>query len=274
MKRTLALAVALAAAGLAPTAQADQPIMNMMPRWDGGYGWQAIHSFDHKGSLLDGTDIVSPGLSLYEEVHKTSFEAVYTWDKSIRMTAKLPYIWDAVRTLPDPMGPGTIRQRSSGWGDLQLAVPLKKYFNKDGRSGSWTFAPGIRIPTGSARGDYTLPDRAWGNGLHLGYETETRRWFFAIGMDFWEMHSHDPFEFHANLDLGVNFLDQGQFLWETDFTAEDDGTRYLKAGPALYWRFNDTLHARVEWKHTFYDKRGTIDHGRGDTIKAGLGWVF
>ena len=31
---------------------ADQPIMNMMPRWDGGYGWQALYERMDRDDLL------------------------------------------------------------------------------------------------------------------------------------------------------------------------------------------------------------------------------
>ena len=31
-------------------------------------------------------------------------------------------------------------QRDDGIGDLSIALPLKKYFNLDARSGSWTLA--------------------------------------------------------------------------------------------------------------------------------------
>lgn len=250
---------------------ADQPIMNMMPRWDGGYGWQIISEHTRKRDLLDGDQ--SLGAGLYEDIHKVHLEGVYTWDKSIRMTVKIPYIVNAYRTVLDS-GNNIVRQNTSGLGDMTLALPLKKYFNEDGYSGNWSITPQFRVPTGENRGDYTLPDRSWGTGLSLGYEVESSKYFFAAGFTAWEMHSDEPFEFSAHVDLGLNFLDQGQFLIETDYHYEDDGTHYVKAGPALYWRFNDTIHARLEWKQTLSEHRGTIDHGNTTTIKAGIGWVF
>ena len=30
----------------------DQPIMNMMPRWDGGYGWQILYESISRDNLL------------------------------------------------------------------------------------------------------------------------------------------------------------------------------------------------------------------------------
>lgn len=266
LKSSLACAFALTT-----LSHADQPIMNMMPRWDGGYGWQVIHEYTHKRDLLDGT--TSLGSGLYEDIHRVHLEGVYTWDKSIRMTVKLPYVVNANRTILDGGG-NIVKQNTSGLGDMTVALPLKKYFNEDGYTGNWSLTPQLRIPTGEDRGAYTLPDRSWGTGLNLGYETESYKWFFAAGMTFWEMHSSEPFEFHASVDIGRNFADRGQFLIETDFHYEDNGTATLKAGPALYWRFSDTIHSRIEWKYILDDRQGEIDHGNGSTLKFGLGWVF
>lgn len=44
------------AATAAPVASvwADQPIMNMMPRWDGGYGFQVLAERLHRSDLKQG----------------------------------------------------------------------------------------------------------------------------------------------------------------------------------------------------------------------------
>ncbi len=43
---------------------------------------------------------------------------------------------------PFPVVPSACIHR----GDSTLALPLKKYSNLDGRSGSWTLAPQVRVP--------------------------------------------------------------------------------------------------------------------------------
>ena len=74
---------------------ADQPIMNMMPRWDGGYGWQVLYDTVHRDDLLRGDAVVGSGWS--ETIHQAHLQGVYTWDRSIRITAKLPIVLDAER---------------------------------------------------------------------------------------------------------------------------------------------------------------------------------
>lgn len=260
--------------GTSILAQADQPIMNMMPRWDGGWGFQFIEEYRHYDRFLDGTRSVRPDLGLEEEMHILHFQGVYTWDRSVRFTFKLPYVIDAERTVLNAAGTGAERQRTSGFDDLRLALPLKKYFNEESRTGSWTLAPQLIVPIGKTSGDYTLGDNSWGYGLTLGYEMETTRWFFATSVTGFYNDGDEPEEMYASVDLGWNFNENGQLLWETDFHAEDDGSRTFSAGPALYCRINDTVHIRAEWKHDFYDKQGTPDHGDGDSIKLGIGFVF
>ena len=53
----------------------------------------------------------------------------------------------------------TIRHRRCHTG-----VAVEKYFNLDGKSGSWTFKPMLRVPF-SGTDDYEIYDNEWGNGL-------------------------------------------------------------------------------------------------------------
>ena len=270
MKRAIFAVLCLSGVGIA---QADQPIMNMMPRWSGGWGFQFIEEYRYNPELLLGGNEV--GRDLSEEVHILNIEGVYTWQRWIRLTAKLPYVVHAEREVPNGLG-GVTRQTDSGFADLTLALPLKQYFNLDGRTGSWTFAPQLRVPLADDD-DYEIGDGEWGGGLFLGYETETTYWYIGTGLNAWVFDASEPFEMGASLDIGRNvfaFGSSGQISWETDFRWEDDGSSRLQSGPALYWKFTDTVHGRIEWKHDFYDYRGVLDHGNGDTVKLGVGFVF
>ena len=81
---------------------ADEPIMNMMPRWAGGWGYQFVEEYRHESDLLLGDRKAYPGFT--EDVHLMHLQGVYTWDRSIRLTAKLPYVLDARREMPDGLG--------------------------------------------------------------------------------------------------------------------------------------------------------------------------
>ena len=250
----------------------DQPIMNMMPRWDGGYGFQLKHEIIMRDDLLQGSQVVARGFN--ETIHQLHIEGVYTWNRSIRLTAKLPVVLDARREVL-VSGEKHV-ERTRRLGDLTLALPLKQYFNFDGRSGSWTFAPQLRIPTLGRKTSYDIYDREWGVGLSLGYETETAHLFFAIGLSGFVFEDEDPNESSVHIDLGWNFRDNAQLLLETDVKREDDGSQVLSSGPALYWRFTDVLHFRFEWKHDINSRvgRNEFDHAYGDTVSIGLGFVW
>ena len=103
---------------------AHQPVMDMAPRWAGGWGFQ--FRFETLGSdkLLNG-EASEAGLSHYRKT--TWFEGVYTWKRSIRATFKLPY--HQIENKYQLFDYGDPMVKGSGLGDLILALPLKKYFN-------------------------------------------------------------------------------------------------------------------------------------------------
>ena len=259
--------------GLPSALLSDQPVFNEMPRWDHGWGVQLVQEMRRESDLMSGSEVIAEGYS--EDVDILHLEGVYTWDKSIRMTAKLPFVMDASRELPDGNG-GIITQQDEGIGDVTLALPLKKYFNLDGRSGSWTLAPQVRVPL-SGDDEYEVYDGAWGAGLSAGYETETYNYLFSTGMGAWSFGDGEPFRASAHMDLGLNFRlfkTSGHVKWETDFIFEDDGHEKLLVGPHVYLRINDEFHAQVMYKKEVHARRNALDHGHGKILKFGLAFVY
>ena len=252
---------------------ADEPIMNMMPRWDNGWGLQLIDEFRHEEDLRLGNRTAYSGFT--EDVHLLHFQGVYTWDRSVRLTYKIPYVLDARREVPNGLG-GKQVEHDNGIGDASLALPLKKYFNLDGRSGSWGFKPMLRVPL-AGEDNYEIYDNEWGGGLGLSYDFETFRFAFLSSASFRLFENEKPTETKLSLDLGYKFYPMGtnsQILWETDFLYMDNGTRKILAGPAFYWNFNDAIHMRFEWKHDFYNHQGRLDHANGDRFLLSLGVVY
>ncbi|GAB5559320.1 MAG: hypothetical protein SynsKO_09670 [Synoicihabitans sp.] len=244
-----------------------------MPRWDNGWGVQMVAEHRRESDLLSGNQTVAAGFS--EKVDLLHLEGVYTWDKSIRVTAKLPLVLDAQRVFPDADG-GRIEQRDRGVGDATIAVPLKRYFNLDGRSGSWTLAPQIRVPLGELD-SYEVYDRVWGGGVSLGYETETYNYLFSIGVDTWTFEKNTPWLASGHIDLGLNFSLgklSGHVKWETDFIYEDDGTEKLYVGPHIYLKITDMIHTQIMAKREAHSRRNLLDHGNGKIVRWGLAFVF
>tara|TARA_B100001769_G_scaffold260500_1_gene241175 strand:- start:179 stop:955 length:777 start_codon:yes stop_codon:yes gene_type:complete len=247
--------------------KADQPVMNMMPRWDGGFGWQILYETVERSKLMQGGLLIDPNKS--EEIDLIHLQGVYTWDRSIRMTIKIPYVLEAVRENLDGS-----TERYNGLGDIKVAVPLKKYFNLDGRTGSWAIAPQAVIPTGDFD-QYDFHSREWGSGVSVGYETETYDWFFASGASYW-IYEKEPDHIAINLDLGVNLYDSMQILLENDYHYENDGARRLSVGPSIYFRQNLLTHWRVEFKKDYFVSAGKtqLDHVDETKISLGVGFVY
>lgn len=95
---------------LTSQAYAHQPVMDMAPRWNGGYGAQTriTHANDTTTTWVEG---------------------VYTFKPALRMTLKVPF--------------------SHGEnGDAILAMPIKSYKNAGAFTSNWGLTPSVRMPTG------------------------------------------------------------------------------------------------------------------------------
>ena len=58
----------------------------------------------------------------------------------------------------------------------------------------------------------------------------------------------------GSVDLGLKSGDRLLYLWESDFKLDAEDAFILSAGPAIYYRFSDTIHTRFEWKHDFISR--------------------
>ena len=65
---------------------AHQPVMDMAPRWSGGYGFQVRYESFGSDLTIHEKDILS---SYFQQTFW--LEGIYTWHRSKRFTFKLPY---------------------------------------------------------------------------------------------------------------------------------------------------------------------------------------
>ena len=96
---------------------AHQPVMDMAPRWNGGYGFQVRYERFGSDRTIHEQNILS---SYFQQTYW--LEGVYTWHRAKRITFKLPYHM-IERQDADLVA------KAKSFGDLILAVPLKKYSN-------------------------------------------------------------------------------------------------------------------------------------------------
>ncbi len=155
-------------------ALAHQPVMDMAPRWQGGYGFQTRYESVTSHRLeQDGREIINPqGLKF--ESQTQWFEGVYTFDRSIRITFKLPYEQRRGRFLKDGLAKDA---EASGLGDLILAVPMKRYRNYMTHTDNLAFNPSIVLPTGKTGGDVPLGRGTVDYRLSVSYAREAVKTF-------------------------------------------------------------------------------------------------
>jgi len=270
---------------------AHQPVMDMAPRWNEGYGFQV--RFEHYGSndLMDGDSEISNPLGLKRFVDTVWLEGVYTFDRSIRATFKLPYV-DQRRTRN--IGGVDVRQSNSGLGDLVLGLPLKHYRNKMAFTDNFSFTPSIRLPTGSSSGDFPISDGSVDFGLSFSYSSETPKYYTLIDLFYWintggENGMHEGDELGLDINLGYhpyhsNETNSGVFvMWDVTARYHDDpnsatltkatGGQRLQMGPVLVL-YKDNLMFRCEYKHLMYEKTSSISNSRGSEIFISLGITF
>jgi len=258
---------------LAGYAVADQPIMNEVPRWAGGYGAQVFIEQRWSDNLLSGSRTLDNPSNLYERKQLTHLEAVYTFKPWIRVTGKMPYIrqWQRVA---DPEG-GTYTKRNDGIGDLTLALPIRKYTNGWGYSGHFGIVPQIRLPLGNDSGDYPISDGTTDYGFSMTFERETPVYIISIDTTYWWEQGRSTDEtWSIDFGLGWNFSDHGSFRWETELERKRGGDKWLATGPALLWNFNDIVLARIEYKNAIYERVSGIGFTRGNILRVGIGVVY
>lgn len=160
---------------LAPSAAlAHQPVMDMAPRWSGGYGFQTRYESVTSSRLeLDGRKTDNPQ-GLRSELRTQWLEGVYTFHRSVRVTLKLPHEWHRRRFLKD----GVVQEaEASGLGDLILTVPFKRYRNYMTHTDNLAFNPSITLPTGKTGGKIPLGRGTVDYGLSVSYAREAVKTF-------------------------------------------------------------------------------------------------
>ena len=253
---------------------ADQPVMNEVPRWAGGYGGQVFEEFRWSNDLYDGDSKAANPNRLRYEKHITHFEAVYTFESWIRVTAKLPY----VRQKRQIMDNGVKRwQKEEGWDDLKLAVPIRKYVNKRTHSGHYGIVPQVRLPVGDDDGPFPISDGSTDFGWSFTAEYEDPVKILSLDVThWWNNGTNEGDELSIDTGIGWNFRDNASLKWETELSHErgDNGQTWIGAGPTLFWNFNDVIMSRIEYKFSVYEDRKQLGFGRGDSLRIGIGVVF
>jgi hypothetical protein len=273
--------------GLLP-AEAHQPVMDMAPRWEGGYGFQVRHESRSSETLKDGDSEVDNPFGRMRRVNTIWWEGIYTFKREVRVTAKLPWV-DQSRTIV--RGDRAVRQAGTGWGDLILGVPLKHYQNLETYTWNAALTPSLRIPTGSTSDDFPVGDGSWDPGLSLSYTREGKMYFFSDLFYWFNTRGKRGIAEGDELGLDVNagfnaFHNKATntgtfFMWTLHARYQDrgvdgegisGGTR-LSTGPVFVW-YRNNLMLRAEYEIPAYEKFDGPRVSRGSEVRVGIGMTF
>lgn len=272
-------------------ALAHQPVMDMAPRWSDGFGIQIRHQRFGSDSLLQGKHNIENPQGFERYVKTTWVEGVYTFDRTIRATIKIPIIDQQRVTSINTL---MTSQQNTGLGDIIVALPLKRYTNQGASTQNWGFTPSVRMPTGTSSGAFPNSDGSWDVGLSLSYSSETPGFYQLYDLYYWNqgsgdrgMQSGDSWGLDINVGLHPwhdNDTNAGIFtMWDVSAYHEEmpnalnlttaSGTDRVQTGPVLVY-YRHSLMLRAEFKFLAYEHVDGISASRGNEISLGIGYAF
>ncbi len=280
--------VTLAGAGLL---SARQPVMDMVPRWAGGWGFQYFHEFRMAEDLFSGASEVANPDGLRKEIRTSWLEGVYTFDRARRITFKMPYL-DQERVAL--VGGTPVTQRGHGLGDIVVATPLKRYTNLPGLTYNFGVTPQLRLPTGKTTADYPVGDGSWDPGLSVSFSSESARWYHLYDLTYWKntrgsagMRKGDELMFDINIGRAFPFQERHssvfvmldvQSRWmDRDRTSTSSGGESVSVGPMLmYVKLYDwgTMAVRAEYRLPVYERWNGTQTGNEQRFALGIGFAF
>ena len=262
-----------------------QPVMDIAPRWEDGYGIQLRHENFGSDELIDGGK-KAPNLNNAKVLtNLTWLEGVYSFKRSLRATFKLPTVNKSYRSDIE-------KTDISALGDLILGMPYKRYSNKNALTYNWSVTPSIRVPT-SSKGSMAINDGSTDLGLSFSFQIENPKIYFMA--DFWGWKNNTGRnsikagdQLGLDLNLGYNFLHENVdnkglfFIWDASFRKQNQGVGLgnsitggdrIHTGPVLVFFKNNAIF-RAEYKLPVEESFHSSGLSRGAELNIGIGFTF
>ena len=270
-------------------AWAHQPVMDMAPRWQGGYGFQVRHESYGSDKLMSGTSEVGNPFNLDKELDTTWLEGIYTFRRELRLSVKVPYV-DQQRTVLQNGAPVTLS--GSGLGDVVVGMLFKRYKNQASATGNIALTTSIRLSTGDSSGDYPVGDGSTDFGLSFSKSMERANFYQYYDLFYWENREGDR-GIHRGNELGLdvnlgwhpyhkNLTNTGVFVM-MDFSLRNEergrdlkgvtGGKRVSGGPVLVY-YRQGMMIRAEYKYPFHEDVYNTQLSRGPEFNVGIGFVF
>jgi hypothetical protein len=289
MHTSRTLLLALAGCVATNNAWAHQPVMDMAPRWEHGYGFQIRFESYGSATLLNGDSEINNLLGQEDDVKTTWLEGIYTFRREVRLSVKIPHVNHQRKTTQNG---APVRLSGSGLGDIIIGVPLKRYTNDASATRNIAFTPSIRLPTGSTSGDFPVGDGSIDLGVSFSASFEKADLYQYYDLFYWINGEGDhgiAEGDEAGLDVNIgwhpyhdNVKNEGVFLMVDaslrfqgrgqDLQGVTGGKR-LSMGPVFVY-YLEGMMFRAEYKIPLYEDVYDIQVSRGAEINIGIGFVF
>ncbi len=273
---------------------AHQPVMDMTPRWRGGYGIQFRYERLVRDRLVQDGDFVSNPLGFRFESSILWTEGVYTFTREHRITFKMPY-YVVKRALVQK--DGQLRELSaSGAGDIILGFQNKYYFNESHYAGNFSFTPSISLPTGSSADELSLGRGTVDYGVSLSASVEMFEIYtyldlfslfptkgsdgrrpgnvLAFDMDL-GIHPYHNMEENLGIFLmvGLNGRQYGQDRLPTGEQNLNSGGRTFEIAPTFVFYWNNMM-LRAQYHLPVYRDLNGTQLTETSKLNIGIGIVF
>lgn len=282
--------VLLIIAVFAPSvAWSHQPVMDMAPRWQGGFGVQLRHEHRESDRILEGTRRQHDPQGREKRVDITWLEGIYTYRRELRFTLKVPYVDQQRDSM---VGGAPVRQTGRGIGDVIAAVPLRKYWNLQKSTVNIGLTPQLRVPTGSTSDSYPVGDGSWDFGLSASVSAENALWYSLLDAFWWKntpgrrgIDAGDLLGIDGNAGIHFyhdNATNTGGFaLLDLELrheargrdTGGTTGGSRVTLGPILIGYWNNIM-LRGEAKFPVYERVFGTQFSRGILFNVGAGVTF
>ena len=284
-----AICVIVLLESISPIAFAHQPVMDMAPRWKGGYGFQVRNEYVSSEALKVGDSKVANPSGRRKRINTTWLEGVFTFKRGLRLTVKMPFVDQIQTTLQNGL---PVIQGGRGLGDAIIGLQLKRYYNAKSSTGNFGMTPSLRIPTGSTKDDYPVGDGSVDVGLSLSFSAEMAWLYQFYDLFYWNNAKGSRGidrgnELGFDMNVGIhpyhsNATNTGIFLM-LDLSARKEalgqstsgvtGGDRVSLGP-VFVLYRNNIMFRSELKiPAFEDVKGT-QISRGTEFNIGTGVTF
>jgi hypothetical protein len=270
-----------------------QPVMDMAPRWEDGYGFQARYEVQDKTTLFQGSDKLSNPLGLKSNTSTLWLEGIYTFTRERRVSVKIPYV--SKTKIRATSSTSTEKLQNSGLGDIIVGLLNKWYFNKPGLTGNVSLTPSIKLPTGKQEGNISIGTGTVDMGLSLSASVEAFNfyglwdlftWFHStqnnevqkgpiIGFDSdWGIHPYHNMMKNmgvfAMISLNARHYDSDKRSGNLE---SNTGGQTIEVAPTLVW-YKDNVMIRGQYHIPVYNNLRGTQLAASSGFQLGLGITF